>query len=81
MSAEGHDGAKEHIDAVQDILQPITNQEPTNGGLDIEDASEHRVLDQKLAGHAKEDATNDLVKATSTDEWAARASLDTVFGV
>ena len=58
MSAEGHDGASEHVDAVQDILQPITNTTPTVSALDAKDASEHRALDQKPAGHATEDDAN-----------------------
>ena len=80
MSVEEHDCASEHVDAVQ----PITNQEPTVGGLDLKDASEHHVLDQKSAGHAMEDdgsVETGGVQTTVADEADGRESLDTVFGV
>ena len=84
MSMEGHDGPDEHVNVIQDSLQPITKEEPTNGGFDTKDASEHHALDQKLVGHAIEDDSIDVTagtKPTSSDEGVTRASLDSVFEV
>lgn len=85
MSAEGRDGASEHV-TVPDILQPITNVEPTNGGLNVKDASGHHALDQKIAGHAKEDDANDRASgataaAASFDEQSGRESPDNFYSV
>ncbi|KIM85024.1 hypothetical protein PILCRDRAFT_378567 [Piloderma croceum F 1598] len=78
MSAEGHDS--EHVATISDILQPITSVEPTNGGLNVKDASGHHGFDQKTAGHATEDDADDRAGgAASVDERSGRESPDTVY--
>jgi hypothetical protein len=80
MSVEGRNGASEHVDATHGVLQPIINEEPTVGGLDVKDASERSALDEK----ANVDETGDVAggaTTTSGDGVDGRDSLDSVLGV
>lgn len=79
MSEEGHNGAIVHFDAVEDLLQPISNEKSAISELNIHDALEHRVSDEKLMGHAMEDESSDVAggaETNATDEGDGQKSSE-----